>query len=915
MRRHVKVFLFVFISFLFSSGAVSPALAGDVFKATLGNGLNVIIEEEHSAPVVAVQMWVRVGGADESDKDGGISHVFEHMLFKGTAKRKVGEIAKEIEAVGGDINAYTSYDNTVYHLVVPSRNFPTGLDIISDAIQRSSFDPEELKKELQVVLEEIRMNEDSPSRSLYKNLLSTAFTAHPYGRPVIGYKDVVEKFTREQIVEFFKRWYIPNNMTLVIVGDVGRDAALKAVREEFKDFKKRPDPHRKRAVEPVQERFRTKIAAQPIKETHLGLGFHIPRLRDNATYAIDVLSAILGGGESSRLYKRLKADEGIVHSISSYPMSLEDSGVFLVTGTLESKNVDRAVYESLQEITRLAVDGPTYEEIERAKLNLRSEFIYQRETMNGIAGKLGYYETHFGDYRYEKKYIEGVARVTAEDIKHAAMKYLNVNNMSVIAVVPDGEKSQVTDAKLSAAVKKASAEAQKTLAGARERSERVKKVRLDNGITLIVKEVHSNPTVSFYAAFPGGLRFENAGTNGLSGFMASMLTRGTQKRSREDIARDVEDIAGSISGFSGWNTVGVSGTFLSDFFDRGLDIFADVMLNPSFPDGEVEKLRKETVAAINRQEDYLPAYTFKLLYRDLYKEHPYGMPSIGTVETVNAFTRDDVVRQYQELFAPERMVLAIVGDVDADQAIERVTALFKGLKRPPSKLPSPPAEKRQTSIRSTGAVKDKAQTNIGIGFLGTTIGSDDRYALKVLSEVLSGQSGRLFLDLRDRQSLAYALSAFSKEAADPGVFAVYIACAPEKKDAAIEGILKELKTISTEKVSAEELKKAKSSIIGGYEIGLQEVSSQAADMANNELFGFGYDFSKTYPKKIADVSASDVLHAARKYITLNAYTISVVGPAAKTDAREMKEGKETEEQKGDRDPRGVKTDRDGAEKK
>ncbi|MEK7773090.1 MAG: pitrilysin family protein, partial [Deltaproteobacteria bacterium] len=162
MRRQVKIFLFVLISFLFTIDGVAGAETPNVFKATLGNGLDVIIEEDRAAPVVAVQMWVKVGGADETDKDGGISHVFEHMLFKGTNRRKVGEIAKVIESVGGDINAYTSFDNTVYHLVVPSRHFSTGLDIISDAIQNSSFDPDELEKELQVVLEEIRMNEDSP---------------------------------------------------------------------------------------------------------------------------------------------------------------------------------------------------------------------------------------------------------------------------------------------------------------------------------------------------------------------------------------------------------------------------------------------------------------------------------------------------------------------------------------------------------------------------------------------------------------------------------------------------------------------------------------------------------------------------------------------------------------------------------
>lgn len=884
MKRFRRVFAAFFVTLLVVSNGIALAAPSEPYKTRLDNGLTVIIEEEHSAPVVSVQMWVNVGGADESEKEGGISHVFEHMLFKGTEKRKVGEIASVIESVGGNINAYTSFDHTVYHLTVPSRHFPTGLDIVGDAIQHSSFDPDELKKELEVVLEEIRMNEDSPGRKLYKKLLAAAYTTHPYKRPVIGYEPVVRTFTREQIIDFFKRWYIPNNMILVITGDVNKDAALKAVKDEFKGFRKAEDPHKPRPVEPQQAGIRSDIISQPIAETHLGMAFHIPELKNPDTYALDVLSGILGAGESSRLYKKLKIEDAIVDDISAYPMSLKDPGLFLITSRLETKNVEKALSAAYTEVKRLAFEGPNHEEIQKAKLNLESEFIYSRETMDGLANKLGYYESSYGDIDYEKKYIEGIRKVTPQDIKRVINRYFIMDNASVTMIVPRAEEGLVSKEAVNASLKTAVEKAKKDFIEPKDSVERITKVRLDNGITLIVKEVRSNPTVAFYAAFPGGLRFENSRDNGAGNFVASMLTRGTNKLTREELAREVDEMAGGLGGFSGWNSAGASGKFLSMYFDKGLGLFADAIQNPAFPEKEIEKLKKDVAAAIKRQEDYLPGYTFKLLYRSLYQKHPYGMPLLGSVETVNSFTREALIKNYETFFVPDRMVLTIVGDINRDYAIAKVKALFRDFRRTGAPLAAPPKEEHQNSVRATGAVKEKAQINIGIGFLGAKIQDEDRYPLHVMTEVLSGQGGRLFVDLRDRQSLAYSVSAVSKEGQDPGIFGVFIASAPEKKDEAIAGIMDELKKIRTEKVSEEELKRAKSAIIGGYEIGLQEVSSQAGDMANNELYGFGYDFSKAFPGKIDAVTTDDVLRVARKYLTLDAYTISIVGPDVKKAA-------------------------------
>lgn len=873
--RFVHVLAAIFLASIFT-GNGNAQTTKDVFKAKLDNGMTVILEENHSARVVAFQMFVRVGSADEDEKEAGIAHVFEHMLFKGTEKRKVGQIAGEVEAAGGYINAYTSYDQTVFHLAVASRYFDTGLDIISDAIQHSSFDPDELKKELEVVLEELRMGEDEPGRKLYKNILSTAYTVHPYKRPVIGFADIVKGFTREQILEFFKKWYIPNNMTLVVVGDFDENKALDAIKNSFKDFKPGPDPHKPRPLEPPQKGLRTTISEDEIEETYLGMAFHIPELSHPDTYAIDVLANIIGQGESSRLYQRLKEKEQLVHTISAYTMTPKEPGVFLITSSLEGKNAKATIEEIVKELYKIKYEGVSPSELDKAKLNLESEFVYERETMEGRARQLGYFEVTAGDIAYERKYLDGIARVTSEDIKRIAAQYLKNDNLTAALILPKADKAVVDRDSIVAAA--AAGGAMKIATPPAKQVEEPTKIKLKNGITLIVKEDHYSPTVAVYAAFRGGLRFEGEKTNGLGNFVANMLTKGTEKRTAAELAKEIEGMAGGINGFSGKNSIGISGKFLSRYFNEGVELMADCLLNPAFPQDELEKTRKEILADIKRQEDYLPGYTFKLFYKTLYNEHPYRMPVTGTEKTVSGFKRKDLVEHYTRLIVPQNMIISIVGDVNKDDVVNKIEELFGNFKRKAKPFQDPPIEGRQGHIKKIGEKKEKQQTHIALGFLGTTITSEARYPLSVLAEILSSQGGRLFVDLRDKQSLAYSLMAFSREGVEPGVFAVYIGTAPDKKERAIEGILTELKKVVTEKVTDEELKRAKGALIGGYEMGLQENSAQAADMANNELFGLGFDEYKRYSGKIEAVTADDILKTAQRYINLDAYTLSVVGP-------------------------------------
>ncbi len=846
-------------------------------KTVLSNGLTVILSEDHSSPVVAYQMWVRVGSADEWVDEEGLSHVFEHMLFKGTQKRQVGEIAREIDEASGYINAYTSYDQTVYHLIVASRYHMKGLDILSDVVQNSAFDKKELAKELEVVQEEILMGEDKPGRKIFKELMKSTFKTHPYGKPVIGTPESVASFTRSDIVRFFKKWYIPNNMTLVVTGDFHTQTLLEEINKSFKDFKKKRDPHRKRPREQSKKRPSVNITSASVAEARLAMAFHIPELKHPDTHALDVTALILGQGASSRLNRKLKVNDQLVHSITASAMTPKDPGAFYISSTLKASNIVDATRNITSEITKLKTLGPTPDELRRAKLSLKSGFIYERETMEGRASQLGYYETMAGDLTFEEKYIEAVEEVTTDDVKRIMGKYLDGEKVSIVVLMPEEWVQSISPEWIEGAAKEGFKVVEEP--SLKQKSgEVITKHKLKNGATIIIRERHSNPTVAIYANFPGGLRYETRETNGLSNIVATLLTRGTKKRTRKELAREVEGLAASIGGFSGKNSIGVSGKFLSGDFERGFEIVGDIIMNPTFEGSELDKVRSETLAAIKREGDNLPRYTFKLLLGELFKTHPYGMPTYGTKETVTGFKRKDVVEFSRKVIVPADMVLSIVGDIDTGFAIRKAEELFQDFKNEVKRAPGPARERPQKKIRKTGEEKNKAQTNIAIGFPGTTVSGMDRYPLSILTETLSGQGGRLFIKLRDELSLAYSVSAFSRAGVEPGFIGVYIGTSPEKKDDALANILIELQKVIDDGISAGELERAKSALIGEYEIGLQDVSSQAADIAVNELLGLGYNHFREYPDIIGSITQKDVKKAARKYLKLNAYSISIVGP-------------------------------------
>ena len=868
------------ILFILPFGSFARELIPGLNKARLSNGLTAIVKENHRAPVVAIQVWVQAGSVYETEGERGITHLIEHMIFKGTEKRGPGEVAKEIESVGGSINAYTSLDYTVYHCVVPKQFLDNALDVLSDAVFHSSFDPDELEREKKVVLEEIRMRDDRPRTRLSSLLMETAYKAHPYGFPVIGYPETVESFGRKDILTYMERRYRPSQITVVVVGDVGTSQALAGIQDTFGSVTKKGPQEFTYPSEPRQDAPRIAMEAMEIQEGYLTVAFSgLPNFNDPDVPALDVLAALLGKGESSRLTSSLRNRLQMVHNINAAAYTPAGPGIFEITASLDPEKTQEALSQIFHEIFRLENEGIIEEELERAKVQVETDFVYSQETMEGEARKLGIFETLSKDPCAEKRYLEKVREVTAQDVQRVAGQIFRQENINVAMVMPEDHLPELTNQELAIMVQEAELLAREIESDDSALIRPIKRFSLSNGLTVLVQEAPGVPTVSVALVFPGGVRYENEKSNGLFNFLAKAWAKGTKAKSAQDIAELIEGLGGSISGFSGQNTIGLQGRFLSQNLDKGLALFAEILLAPTFSSEEIEKLRPLILAQLKRQDDYLPGVAVREFRRLLFSPHPYGMNPLGKASVIKAISSKNLLETYRYFVTPDRGVLSIVGDIHTEEIISSIeTMLGAWSVESEISLSTPPEPDPLIAPRILSLKREKQQVHIVLGFPGTTFNSPDRYALETLNAVLSGQGGRLFIDLRDKKSLAYSVTSFLGLGLDYGSFAFYIACAPEKKDRALKGLWQEIYGIIRDRVTDEELERAKKWLVGTHEIGLQTNRAQAMDMALNDLYGLGYNFASEYVRKIDGVTADQVLNVAKKFMNSEEYVLVRVGP-------------------------------------
>jgi zinc protease len=862
-------------------------------RHNLPNGLTLLVEENHAAPVVAIQVWVRVGSADELPDEAGLAHLHEHMLFKGTSRRGPGEIARSIEAAGGEINAWTSFDQTVYHVVLASHFFAEGMDVLADAVTSAAFDPGELKREIEVVCEEIKRSQDSPTRKLSRELFASSFARHPYGKPVIGTEESVRSFTREGILRFYRRWYKPENAVVVVVGDVREAEALRLAEKHFAfppgPFEAAPP----RPPEPRREQPVARLKQEPLKEGYLSIAWPSPPMVHDDVAALDALSIVLGHGEASRLHRALKRDRLLCTEVQASCYTPVDPGLTIVGLTLQPATAVEAVREALLQTYRVRSEEVSAEELSIACRLLESDAVYQRETVQGQARKLGFYQSSAGGVEFEQRYLEQVAQLTPARVREAAERWIDPQAAVLAALLP--ESGDVTEDRLRELLLESARTLPKRKAQSQSLPERRAPVKfslqpktgpllreeLPFGGVLLIKEERAVPLVALRAAWQGGLRAEDAGNAGINMLLARLVSKGTRTRGPEQLVREMETMGGSIGGNAGRNSFGLRAEFLSRHLSQGFDVFAEAVTEPAFHPEEVQRERTLQIDELRSRDDNPAGVAFLLFAETLYRKHPYRFDTLGTEPSVSRLEPNLLAQYRAQKFPPSAVTLAVVGDVDPAEVSKLVQDKLGRAAAPRPPALAPPQEDPIEAPRVGVKKLDKAQAHLVLGFPGVRLSDAERWPLEVLSAVLSGQGGRLFVELRDKKSLAYSVTSFSMEGVDPGYFAVYIGCGPAKTQEALDGIRGELRRVREDPITAAELDRARTHLIGTQAISLQRNSARAAVYAFDECYALGADASSRYAERIAAVTAQDVLAAAQRILLPSREVIALVAPPDK----------------------------------
>ncbi|MDB4958130.1 MAG: Peptidase, (Pitrilysin) family [Myxococcales bacterium] len=873
-----------------------PSAVHDVETHRFDNGLTLHIAAGDprgvAAPVIAVQAWVGVGSADETPPQAGLAHVIEHMLFKGSTGYGVGELTRAIEASGGEINAWTSFDQTVFHAVLGRDHVDGAIDALGDTLTTPRVDPDELALERNVILEEIRQGSDDPARSVAQSLFATAYVSHPYRRPVIGTAESVRRFGERELVEFFRSYYVADNLTLVVAGDVDPARVRRSVERRFRAMPS-GRPTRRVTAEPAQTSPRAVAAFRDVSEAYVAVGFHVPAARHPDVAALDVAAILLGESESARLPRRLRDRDQVVTGASAHIHALRDPGLFVLSATARPRDAQDSVAGLVDQALTLASEV-TQDELDKARIAAEAGLVRQLETAQGRARSVGWNATVAGDPRFAHVYLDRIRAVRRHDVATAVDRYFRSDNATVAAILPQRAKG-----KTAVFAREAEKRVRRALAQAPVTPVPIeKRVTLANGAVLIVRRDPSVPVVAMRAVWRGGQRTEDAQHAGASTVIARMITRGCAMRDAAAVADRIDRLGGSLGGVTGRNSFGIASEWLARSWRDGLDLFGDCILDPTFAKAELDREKQMLLDDQIAQNDNPTQVAFRLFSETLYGDHPYARDVLGTAKSVGDLTRANVIEIYRERYPVSQMTLAVVGDVDIDEVIARVTKRFGAAPKATKASIAAKATKAAIAPKATNAPKpistasdrevyrylERAQAHLVIGYPGATVDAPDRFALEVLVAVLGGQSGRLFGELRDKQGLVYRVSAHSIEGIDPGFVAVYLSCAPEKLGAAVAAVRAELDRIRDSAITTEELVRARSYLIGSHQIAMQRRAAIANAIAYHEAYGLGWQTWATYDDAINAVTVDDVTAAAASYLKPELAITATVRPPAKTPA-------------------------------
>lgn len=786
-----------------------------------GNGLTVLIKEDKSHPVVSLQYWVGTGAMNEGHWQGsGLSHLLEHLVFKGTENYSGQDLARKVQERGGHWNAYTSVNRTVYYIDGPAESWQIFLNLLTELVFCPTFPEEEVEREKEVVRREMAMYADDPDSVAYQLLMQTLYLKHPRRWPVLGEPASFDCLTRQDVLDYHASRYVPNNVVLSIAGDVDAAEILSHLELLVEDFKARPLNRELIPHEPHQFGSRTVRKEFAVPYSKLNLAWRLPCSGHPDTPALSALSSILGGGRSARFYEKFHDRLGLVYSIEVHSNQSEsDEGAFTISMDVDRAQRDKVRDLVLQELRNLAEEDFT-EDLKRVCKQTRVSRLRRRSSAAGVASEMG--ADWFGarNLNLSSEWQEAIERVTTEDLHRVCSTWLSAPNVTEVSLDPLGSNAVEEGG--------ASSGAETVM------SEHV----LGNGMKVVIREDHRLPLAYACLAFKGGCRAENEHDAGVTDLMSECLLKGTATRSAADIARFLEDIGGAINTSTGNNSLSVGCQILAEDLDAGLELMADVVMNPSFPEDAFLREKESFVAdAEEDQEDPL-SVAFRQERRVAYGHVSYGNAPSGTPESLSSLTVQDVRDQYERIICASNAVICISGDVRKEEVLPLLEKHLGGMRAgtPPVLTPTPALQAGREV-----AVLDKQQAVLVVGMPGVDVASPEMAQALLFQSWCSDMAGPVFTSIREEAGLAYYASSSLFIGMDAGGICFYLGTSPEQLEEAGQRLEETLKMIYERGMTEEELERTKASALSSRLLAMQSNGTLCQMLALDILFGLPLD--------------------------------------------------------------------------
>lgn len=878
-----------------SSAQDQLALDYEVF--TLDNGLRVILVEDHSAPVVAIDVWYHVGGANDPPGRSGFAHLFEHMMFQGTANLSKDEMQSLINNAGGRFNANTGRDETIYYEYLPSHQLPLGLWLEADRMASLAVTQTNLDNQRAVVIQEFMQNYGGQPYGLaFLAATSRPYSYEPYRQSPIGAVADVNQATIAELRAFHETYYVPNNATLVIAGDLDKAVARELVERFFGPIPAGEEPPALPEWQPAQQAEPEIITIEDdlIRLPAVIVTYETPPEGHPDFAAFQVLDNILGAGDSARLQQNLiftgaalAAD--LIRSINAGPSAF---GVFLVPppGGLTRDEVLEMFYA---EIDRVVAEGVTQDELDRAIAGLRSRRILSMETAFGLAQQVQNADARYGDPTALFNEIEQFRQVTSADIQRVAAEYLAANDRHIIYVDPGQPDPGLREAPVVGAVGDATDNAfeidfalpftdppeplpirELTLPPI---SENV----LANGLEVVVVEIPGLPVISVDVFFKGGGSLVPGNLSGVAGLAAQLLTRGTTTRTATEIANEIEGRGGGVGGFATSDVFAVGGFSLIEDRDFTMGLLADVILNPIFPENDLQIALRQRMSGLESGLADPSAQVSRAFSPGIYgPDHPYG--NNITMESLQAITRDDIVAYYDLIRHPRNAVLIISGQITTEEGLALAEEYFGGWQEEgdPPLIAFPPIDNgiEGVEIRLID-MPGAEQAVVRIGNVAVRGDDPDRYPLSVVNTVLGqGLSSRLQRVIREERGLTYSISSDIFFPVDVGPFQVQSEVQIDFAGEAIREILAQIERIRTEPIPAAELDPVRDGMIGRFALNLETLTDIVSSIGGYKVRGIPLSEIGMYPARIGAAEPGMLQQAAENRLPAN-YLVVVAGPA------------------------------------